>query len=82
MAETSNHISTRRRRRLPWTVVGVVALAVGVAGCGGYSSTAAKPAPSGAPQHSAPSASAIPQGNGGDMDADNNGGPDDGDGNQ
>ena len=85
MAETGNQISKRRPRRLPWTVFGVVGLAVAIAGCGGYSSTNsshAHGAKAASPAAGASSASAIPQGNGGDMDADNNGGPNDGDGNQ
>jgi hypothetical protein len=78
MTETTPQSATHRRRLLPLIATGAVALAVAIAGCGGSSSTAAKPA-----QHSGQAAtSGIPQGNGGDMDADNNGGPSDGDGNQ
>jgi hypothetical protein len=40
----------------------------------------AAPAPVMVPTHHAPPANPIPQGNGGDGDADNNGGPVDGDG--
>ena len=39
------------------------------------------PAPPAPPAHTAHTANPIPQGNGGDQDADNNGGPSDGDGN-
>ena len=70
---------TTRFKLAPSLAAGAVALAVAVAGCGGYTSTAAKPAP---PASSGHAASSIPQHNGGDMDADNNGGPSDGDGNQ
>jgi len=61
-ARTAGNSTTRRRRRLPWTVVGMAALAVAAAGRGGHSSTAAKPVPSGA----------TPQGNGGPSDGDGN----------
>ena len=63
-----------------------IAAAAALAGCGGYSSSA-KSSGSGAnagAQHESSSASSatggIPQNNGGDHDADNNGGPSDGDG--
>jgi hypothetical protein len=58
---------------------GAVVLALVVAGCGGgYSSgSASKPSTT----KSSTATSSIPQHNGGDMDADNNGGPSDGDGN-
>jgi hypothetical protein len=71
-----------------------VVVALLVAGCGGTNShSSAANAPSGSTAGattagSAPTASpkkgstaGIPQGNGGDQDADNNGGPSDGDGN-
>jgi hypothetical protein len=72
---------------------GGVGLALVIAGCGGHSnapqhSAAASgttPAASGATVPAKPAASSatagIPQHNGGDQDADNNGGPSDGDGN-
>ena len=71
---------------------GFVALAVAgvativLAACGptasGSSSHQQSPAPTHAPTTApAHSANPIPQGNGGDHDADNNGGPSDGDGN-
>jgi hypothetical protein len=65
------------------------ALGVTLTACGGGSAAhPAAPAPANshapsAPAHAAPAhtANPIPQGNGGDHDADNNGGPSDGDGN-
>jgi hypothetical protein len=64
------------------------ALAVTLAACGGSSgSPSSKPTGAAHSQpaatHAAPAQTAnpIPQGNGGDHDADNNGGPSDGDGN-
>jgi len=83
---------TLPRGARPLQAVALVAVigAIAVAGCGGGSSShAAKPAPSmGSPSStgassskaSAPPASAIPQHGGGDHDADNSGGPSDGDG--
>jgi hypothetical protein len=66
-----------------------VVAALVVAGCGGApsgSSHAATHSTTPAAQHQTqaqgtPTTSGIPQGNGGDQDADNNGGPSDGDGN-
>ena len=64
------------------------ALAVTLAACGGSPKPAsgAHSQPHATPTHSVTQpptqpANAIPQGNGGDHDADNNGGPSDGDGN-
>lgn len=63
------------------------AIGIGVAACGGghtkpAASTSASPAATqSASRSSAPATNAgIPQHNGGDQDADNNGGPSDGDG--
>jgi hypothetical protein len=75
MSTTVNH-SPARRRLLPLVTTAAVVLAVAIAGCGGSGmSAASRPAKSGT------AASGIPQGNAGDHDADNNGGPSDGDGN-
>jgi hypothetical protein len=67
------------------------ALAIALAACGSSGGPSAKPAgaahshPHSAPVHAAKppaqTANPIPQGNSGDHDADNNGGPSDGDGN-
>ncbi len=67
------------------------ALAIALAACGSSGSPSAKPTGAAHSQpaatHAAPAqppaqtANPIPQGNGGDHDADNNGGPSDGDGN-
>jgi len=88
--------STRRTRvksvrvALP-ALLAVGAIAAGLAGCGGSGdssggSGASSPATGGGQRYSpaAPAAAStgIPQHNGGDMDADNNGGPSDGDGNK
>jgi hypothetical protein len=77
-----------------WSAVlatGGVGLALVIAGCGGSANPPHSPsagggapvttiaAPTKAPAASTPSAG-IPQHNGGDQDADNNGGPSDGDG--
>ena len=61
---------------------GLALLAVLAAGCGTAAAHAAATAPP-APPATAPAhtANPIPQGNAGDQDADNNGGPSDGDGN-
>lgn len=70
-------ILAKPNRRLLTTALAVLALAA--AACGGGSSK------SSAPSHSthSTSSSGIPQGpNAGDKDADNNGGPSDGDGNK
>ncbi len=80
MTETTQHVARNRRRLLPVVAAAMAALAIAVAGCGGGTSTAATPA-SGHQAGPAAGASGIPQHNGGDMDADNNGGPSDGDGN-
>jgi hypothetical protein len=60
-----------------------VVVALGVAGCGGGSSSSkTSPAASSALAKQSSASSGIPQGpNAGDRDADNNGGPSDGDGN-
>jgi hypothetical protein len=62
---------------------GVVLVAALIAACGGNSHTSSKPSQKAktpaATSHA--SGGSIPQGNGGDRDADNNGGPSDGDGN-
>jgi hypothetical protein len=77
-----------------WSAVlasGAVGLALAIAGCGGsgnppHSPSAGSGAPitTTAPPTKSPAASTptagIPQHNGGDQDADNNGGPSDGDG--
>lgn len=57
-------------------------LAIALAGCGGSSSSNTPGSPGAShSKASAPTPSCtIPQNNGGDHDADNNGGPDDGDG--
>ena len=73
-----------KRARLALPLLGVVAALI-VAGCGGSthkSSSSAGSAPA-TTSGSAPAAqsSGIPQAGGGDHDADNNGGPSDGDGN-
>ena len=63
-----------------WRALGAAAaMALVIAGCGGGYGAVSKSAPQ--KTTTAPSSS-IPQHNGGDMDADNNGGPSDGDGNQ
>ena len=80
MTTPNQHTSKRRRGFLAIFAAGAVAVAIAVAGCGGSSSTAASPGYMAPAQHAKP-ASGIPQGNGGDHDADNNGGPSDGDGN-
>ena len=61
------------------TAAGVLAAAaIAAAGCGAGSSS---PAPAASASPAAPGSSAgIPQNNGGDHGADNNGGPSDGDG--
>jgi hypothetical protein len=94
MSSTSNDIPSNRRRVLRWLPAGAVVIAVAVAGCGGYSATSSKQSTSGSARYGTPAtqpkaakpssgaaASGIPQHNGGDHDADNNGGPSDGDGN-
>jgi hypothetical protein len=62
--------------------VAALVLLVALAGCKGSTSSPGSSTPSaGTATSAAASASCvIPQGNGGDHDADNNGGPDDGDG--
>jgi hypothetical protein len=83
----------RMTRRTPLTLLGAAAVplvALAVAGCGGGGSATAKAPPpaahgsamSGKPAAKKPAAAdnGIPQNNGGDHDADNNGGPSDGDG--
>jgi hypothetical protein len=92
--EPAGRRSRRRRPLVAWLGAGAVALAIVIAGCGGQASNASKPAAKPAasaasmpaskpakPAAPAPSASGIPQHNGGDQDSDNNGGPSDGDGN-
>ena len=71
----------KRRRLLPLLTAGAAAVALAVAGCGGSSSNAATPANSPSAQQPNGPVQGIPQHNGGDHDADNNGGPTDGDGN-
>ena len=68
-----------RRSPLMVTAAGLLAAAaMAAAGCGAGSSS---PAPAASASPAAPGSSAgIPQNNGGDHDADNNGGPSDGDG--
>ncbi len=64
------------------SILAIGAVAVAVAGCGGGHAT--QNAQTTATQHQVASGSSptsgIPQHNGGDQDADNNGGPSDGDG--
>jgi hypothetical protein len=75
-------------------VTGTIGMAVVIAGCGGSSygsspapTSSSAPAAGGSGEPAEPSTqgagtAGIPQHNGGDRDADNNGGPSDGDGNQ
>ena len=78
--DNSHPSCSKRRLRRSRPVAAIVALlgviAIAVAGCGGGSGSGAAPAASA----SASSSAGIPQHNGGDQDADNNGGPSDGDG--
>jgi hypothetical protein len=71
------------RSRLMLTVAGLVSTAALAAGCsGGYGSgTPANSSQAGSGSGVASSSGGIPQNNGCDHDADNNGGPSDGDGN-
>jgi len=66
------------RKWSPLLATAAVGLALVIAGCGG-SSSATSPSHAKAPATSSPTAG-IAQHNGGDQDADNNGGPNDGDG--
>jgi hypothetical protein len=74
----------RMRRTVGMRGVAALVLVVALAGCksGASSPAPASPTPSSGTATSAPASAScvIPQGNGGDHDADNNGGPDDGDG--
>jgi hypothetical protein len=87
---------SKRNRLASLLALASVLAALGVAGCGGGTTSHTKAAsgtaitttpttsrsPVTTPSQSAPSpaTTGIPQGNGGDQDADNNGGPSDGDG--
>ncbi|MDX6210612.1 MAG: hypothetical protein QOE24_3003 [Frankiales bacterium] len=66
-----------RNRKLAATFM--LLLALSVTACGGSSS---QPTQGSSPSSGSPASASctIPQNNGGDHDADNNGGPDDGDG--
>jgi hypothetical protein len=66
------------RKWSPLLATAAVGLALVIAGCGG-SSSATSPSRAKAPATSSPT-TGIAQHNGGDQDADNNGGPNDGDG--
>ena len=66
------------------SAAGLALLAVLAAGCGTAATHHAAPNPAAPAHHHAGqmhAANPIPQGNAGDQDADNNGGPSDGDGN-
>jgi hypothetical protein len=92
---SDNRVKPSNRERSRWLAAGGVALALLIAGCGstyGSSKPSQGPASSAPPAVTGAGASTpsspttvetngIPQSNGGDQDADNNGGPSDGDGN-
>jgi len=78
------NVLTRARART--TVLALFAslvVALAAVGCGGSSGGSSAATHASGARHASPpaSASGIPQGNGGDQDSDNNGGPSDGDGN-
>jgi uncharacterized lipoprotein YbaY len=70
------------RQTLGMRWVSALVLVVALAGCKSGTSSPTSSTPSSGTATSAPASAScvIPQGNGGDHDADNNGGPDDGDG--
>lgn len=70
------------RQTLGMRWVAALVLVVALAGCksGTSSPTSSTPSSGTATSAQASASCVIPQGNGGDHDADNNGGPDDGDG--
>lgn len=72
----------RMRRMAGTRWVAALVLVVALAGCKSNKSSPASSTPSAGQATTAPASAScvIPQGNGGDHDADNNGGPDDGDG--
>ena len=75
-------MTSRSTRRLSATLL--VLAALGLAACGSNASSSSTPAAAPAATSSTSSSSSsngIPQGNVGDNDADNHGGPSDGDGN-
>ena len=78
---SEGHPSTRPRR---WVALGVILLALGIAGCGSSGSSSSGTTSSSSSTPAAPaeaSSSGIPQGeHAGDSDSDNKGGPSDGDG--
>ena len=81
---TTKAFKRRPQRILALAVAGVATIVL--AACGSTNSAGSSHQQSHAPTHApttapAHSANPIPQGNGGDGDADNNGGPSDGDGN-
>ncbi|HJY66329.1 MAG TPA: hypothetical protein VJ254_06345 [Streptosporangiaceae bacterium] len=81
---TTKAFKRRPQRILALAIAGVATIVL--AACGSTSSAGSSHQQSHAPTHPPTTAPAhsvnpIPQGNGGDGDADNNGGPSDGDGN-
>jgi len=81
---TAKAFKRRPQGLLALAVAGVATIVLAACGptASGSSSHQQSPAPTHAPTTApAHSANPIPQGNGGDHDADNNGGPSDGDGN-
>ena len=81
---TAKAFKRRPQGLLALAVVGVATIVLAACGptAAGGSSSPQSPAPTHAPTTApAHSTNPIPQGNGGDGDADNNGGPSDGDGN-
>ena len=81
---TAKALKRRPQGLLALAIAGVATIVL--AACGPTASGGSSPQQSPAPTHApttapAHSANPIPQGNGGDGDADNNGGPSDGDGN-